>query len=117
MKNHKSKIEILDDISKKEFFDERHDYAHFFEYWYDGQWNKTPIVVNIKNQSVEIGLTKRVYDHEASQGQFFMQFKSVYEKLYETLTKNPAEYLKTQYLEDLQKIQKAIEQNKDTKNE
>ena len=36
MRNHKSKQEIIDDISKKEFFDEKEAYANFFEFWYDG---------------------------------------------------------------------------------
>ena len=37
MRNHKSKQEIIDDISKKEFFDEKEAYANFFELWYDGK--------------------------------------------------------------------------------
>ena len=36
MRNHKSKKEIIDDISKKEFFDEKEAYVSFFELWYDG---------------------------------------------------------------------------------
>jgi len=36
VRNHKSKQEILDDLSKKEFFDEKEAYSNFFEFWYDG---------------------------------------------------------------------------------
>jgi len=36
VRNHKSKQEIIDDISKKEFFDEKEAYSNFFEFWYDG---------------------------------------------------------------------------------
>lgn len=39
MKNHKSKQEILDYISRKEFFDEKEAYANFFEFWYDGGYD------------------------------------------------------------------------------
>jgi len=36
MSNRKTKQEILDDISKKEFFDEQKEYSDFFMLWYDG---------------------------------------------------------------------------------
>jgi hypothetical protein len=39
MKNHKSKKEILDDLSKKEFFDEKGLALSFFEFWYDGDFD------------------------------------------------------------------------------
>lgn len=39
MRNHKSKQEILDDISKKEFFEEKDAYSDFFLMWYDGYDN------------------------------------------------------------------------------
>jgi hypothetical protein len=36
MKKHKNKQEILDDLSKKEFFDEKASYSDFFMYYMDG---------------------------------------------------------------------------------
>jgi hypothetical protein len=37
MRKHKNKQEILDDLSKKEFFDESVAYSNFFLLWYDGE--------------------------------------------------------------------------------
>jgi hypothetical protein len=41
VRNHKSKQEILDDISKKDFFDEKLYYSYFFMYWYDGEYESS----------------------------------------------------------------------------
>lgn len=37
MKSHKSKQEILDDLSKKELGDGIDEYINFWTYWYDGE--------------------------------------------------------------------------------
>jgi hypothetical protein len=41
MKKHKNKQQILDDISKKDFFDEKSAYSDFFMYWYDGCYDSS----------------------------------------------------------------------------
>jgi hypothetical protein len=39
MRKHKNKQEILDDLSRKEFFDQKASYSDFFMYWYDGGYD------------------------------------------------------------------------------